>query len=156
MLDTARLKWHCRVTSLSNDVIYEDVHTVGGFSVKWRPCAEPWANMKDMHERLWMRQSVLFLSYSFESAVWNERNYFVFESLQSQSYVSGRSRYRGIASSGGFYYLFELVILPDIIVFQILQCCSFVTYTHSVKVKSTPQLQVIFSKIIFPLVLCCW
>lgn len=33
--------WHCRVTSLSKDVIYEDVCTVEGFSVKKkksRPC----------------------------------------------------------------------------------------------------------------------
>lgn len=65
--------WHCHVTSLSKDVIYEDVCTVGGFSVKNQGLVEPWANMKDMLERLQMRQSILFLSYSFESEVWNER-----------------------------------------------------------------------------------
>ncbi len=63
-----------------------------------------------------------------------------FERFQTQSSVSGRSRYSG---RGGLYYQFELVILPDIIMLQILQCSSFVHHTRSAKVKSTPLLQVI-------------
>lgn len=70
MLDTACSKWHCRVTSLSKDVIYEDVCTVGGFFCKIEALYR--ANRKDTHERLQMRQSVLFLSYLFNGEEWKK------------------------------------------------------------------------------------
>lgn len=70
MLDVARSMWHDGMTSRSEDVIYEDVCTWGGrggFS-----SSEPWVNMRDMHERLQMRWSVVFHSCIFRSAVGNE------------------------------------------------------------------------------------
>lgn len=86
--------------------------------------------MKDMLERLQMRPSILFLSYRFESAVWNERNCLVFESFQTQTNVRGRSRQRELASRGCSNDLFELVILLNVIsfiMFQNVQCCSCVS-----------------------------
>lgn len=142
MLDTARSKWHCRVTSLFKDVIHEDVCTVGGFSCKIKALYRAMAQ----HERCaWKAadetKSVLFLSCIFESAVCGMKETTLsLKVSQSQSNVSGRSGYRGW---GGLYYQFELVILPDIIMFQILQCSSFVHHTLSAKVKSTPLLQLI-------------
>lgn len=131
MLDTACSKWHCRVTSLSKDVIYEDVCTVGGFfSVKLRLCTEPTGKTR-MRGCRWGK---VFYFFHTSLMVRNERNYFVFESFQSQWNVSGRSRFRGIASRGGLYYLFELVIVPDIIMFQILQYNSCVHQSHSAEV----------------------
>ncbi len=145
MCDSTHSKRHCRVTSLSEDVIYKDVCTVGGFSCKFT--ALHWA--MSQHERhVWETadEAKFFISFIHlwgRNVEWKKlRCLWKFPKTvkcEWEESAQGNCFWWRIILSVWIGYLARYYYVQN----RKVKCGSFIHHARAAKILCTPQLQVI-------------